>query len=136
MRLANRVVAAVLASRFHGVASRTTDVIRYTGRRSGRTFTTPTQYVDWEDGIVIFVGRSGRKEWWRNFRTERDLDVLLRGEWVPMVGRAVVGADDATAVAPLLAAYLAKFPKVARHLPGGAAATYGAVLVQCRPRPG
>jgi len=61
MTFANRVVCGLLESPAHRLMSRSTDVIRYTGRRSGRTVTTPTQYAVYLDGLVIFVGRPGTK---------------------------------------------------------------------------
>jgi len=134
--IGNRIVCAVLESRGHRLLSGSTDVIRYRGRRSGTTFSTPTQYARRGDDVIILVGRPETKTWWRNFRQERDLDVLIGGVWLPMSGRAVVGVDEPAAAAPLLETYLERFPKAARHLGG---ATTGppaahAVLVWCRPR--
>lgn len=136
MGVADRVVRTVLASPLHGLLSGSTDVIRYRGRRSGSTYETPTQYACSGDDLVILVGRPETKTWWRNFRTGHDLDVLLAGEWSPMVGRAVVGAEDPDAVAPLLEVYLARFPKAARLFGDaeGPERDRQAVLVHCRPR--
>jgi hypothetical protein len=135
MGIGNRFVAAVLRSPLHGLLDGSIDVVRYQGRRSGGTFSTPTQYAACMDGIVILVGRADRKTWWRNFQGGHDLEVLLGGRWVPMVGEAVLGADDPEAIAPLLAAYLRRFPRVARQLPEGSAERAAAVVVRCRPRP-
>ncbi|MFZ4519483.1 MAG: nitroreductase/quinone reductase family protein [Microthrixaceae bacterium] len=136
MTVANRVVRVILASPAHRLLSGSTDVVRYRGRRTGATHETPTQYARLDEGLVILVGTPGKKTWWRNFRAERDLDVLVRGEWLPMVGRAVVGAEDPDAVAPLLDAYLARFPKTARLFGGatGSERDRQAVVVHCQPR--
>ena len=134
MTFANRVVAAVLRSPAHRLLSGSTDLVRYTGRTSGRVITTPTQYVEHDGGVVILVARPETKSWWRNFRDERPIDVLVRGEWRSLIGRAVVGSDDPDAVAPLLAAYLARYPRAARALPGTEAdQRRAAVVVWCRP---
>jgi F420H(2)-dependent quinone reductase len=136
MNIANRVVRAVSASPMHRIISGSVDVVRYVGRRSGRTISTPTQYARRGDDVLILVGRPAAKNWWRNFRQDHDLDVLLRGHWTPMIGRAVVGADDPERITPLLDAYLARFPKAVRALEGNTdeSRARGAVIVWCRPR--
>jgi hypothetical protein len=136
MRIGNGLVKALLRSPLHGILSGSTDVIRYTGRRSAETFTTPTQYAQRDDEIIILVGRPETKTWWRNFREDRDIDVLIRGRWLRMSGRAVVGAEEPDVIRPLLAAYLARFPKAARSLEGATpdARAQHAVVVWCRPR--
>jgi hypothetical protein len=136
MGIANGIVRAVLASPMHRALSGSTDVVRYRGRRSGQTFETPTQYARCGEDLVILVGKPYTKSWWRNFRSDHDLEVLVAGEWLPMVGRAVVGAEDPDAVAPLLEAYLARFPKADRLFDGatGPERNRQAVVVHCRPR--
>jgi hypothetical protein len=130
----NAFVSALLRSPLHRVLSRSTDLVRYTGRRSGRRITTPTQYARRGDDIVILVGRPDAKTWWRNFRSDANLDVLLRGRWVPMTARAVVGADEPETIGPLVDAYLARFPKAVTVLGGEADRVSRAVVVWCRPR--
>ena len=135
MTVANSVVRKLLESPAHRLMSGSTDVVRYRGRRSGETFTTPTQYASYGDGLVILVGRPDTKTWWRNFREERDIDVLVRGEWRAMTACAVVGTNEPETIKPLLDAYLQRFPKANRML-GDATGTAGrsAVVVWCRPR--
>jgi hypothetical protein len=136
MTFSNRVVCRLLESPVHRLMSRSTDVIRYRGRRSGEMFTTPTQFAAYQDGLVILVGRPDTKSWWRNFRADRDIDVLIDGEWRAMTGRAVDGATEPDTIGPLLDAYLKRFPKAARRLDArtGVAGHVGAVVVWCRPR--
>jgi hypothetical protein len=136
MGFANSFVASILRSPIHRVLSGSTDLVRYTGRRSGRQFTTPTQYVGKDDDLLILVGRPETKTWWRNFLEERDLDVLVQGRWRPMRARAVNGADEPEVIGPLLEVYLRRFPKAARALAGDNLEDRSrrAVLVRCRPR--
>lgn len=131
-RIGNRIVGAVLQSPLHRLLSGSTALIRYTGRRSGRTITTPVRFAAHRDKIVIFVGNPRSKTWWRNFRQDHELDILVRGRWSAMTGRAVVGADDPEAIAPLLVAYLARFPRVASRLEPDRGASSAAVIVLCR----
>jgi len=134
--VANAVVSTLLRSPLHGILSRSTALIRYTGRRSGRRITTPTQYALRGEDVIIAVGRPETKTWWRNFRTHGDIEVLIRRQWRPMTARAVEAADDPDAIAPLVAAYLERFPKAARALGVDADDSRGstAVVVLCRPR--
>ena len=76
--------------------------------------------------MLILVGHAEAKTWWRNFTTDHDLDVLVRRTWLPMTARAVVGTNEPDTIAPLLDAYIKRFPKAAR--------TPGAVIVWCHLR--
>jgi hypothetical protein len=129
-------VGAVLQSPAHRLLSGSTDLIRYVGRRSGRTITTPTQYARDDDHLVILVGRPDTKTWWHNFRTEWPLEVLVWRTWIPMTGVAMVGRDDPETVAPLLERYLERHPSAARALDGTTPDEQrpSAVVVDCRPR--
>ena len=136
MGIVNNAVSALLQSPLHRILSGSTDVIRYTGRRSGRQYSTPTQYARRDDEILILVGHPESKTWWRNFTEDSDIDVLLQRRWVPMTARAVIGANDPETISPLLDAYLKRFPRAARVLGN---ATDGerpvqTVVVRCRPR--
>ena len=136
MSFANACVSTLLRSPFHRLLSGSTDLIRYRGRRTGREITMPTQYAQRGSEVVILVGRPNTKTWWHNFRTERDLDVLVRGRWSSMTASAVVGADDPAAIGPLLDAYLARFPRAQRMLGKGTISdrVQRAVVVRCHPR--
>jgi len=136
MGLVNRLASSILRSRLHPILSRSTDLVRYTGARSGREITTPTQYVLRGDDLIILVADHDTKTWWRNFRTDRDLEVLVQGAWLPMKARVVIGADEPDLIAPLLDAYLDRFPKAVRVLGEGERRQQArrAVIVWCRPR--
>ena len=136
MSIGNAVVGALLRSPFHRAMSGSIDLIRYTGRRSGRVITTPTQYATHGDDVVILVGHPESKQWWRNFSEACDVEVLVAGVWRPMRGRALVGADEPETVRPLLETYLARFPRAARSLDGTSSdeRVRRSVVVECRPR--
>jgi hypothetical protein len=120
----------------HRMLSGWTDLIRYTGQRSGREIVTPTQYARLGDHVIILVGRPDTKTWWRNFTTDCNIDVLVKRTWLPMTARAVIGADEPDTVTPLLNAYRARFPRTGRALgeDTGGSLAHGAVVVWCRPR--
>lgn len=53
--------------RWGSMVRRHLTVVTYTGRRSGRTFSTPVGYRRTGDTVVIGVQVPGAKNWWRNF---------------------------------------------------------------------
>ena len=136
--LPNKVVRWLLGSPLHFLLSGSVCVVEYRGRMTGRRIATPAQYVRDGDDVIIFVGSPQRKSWWRNFNTEdgHDVDLLVRREWLPMRGRAIVGCDEPEAIKPLLAIYFQRFPKAARSQGGdaGHGAADRAVVVWARPR--
>lgn len=136
MTAANSIVVAILTSPVHRLLSGKLDVIRYRGHRTGEQHVTPTRYVQQGDDLLIFVGRAETKAWWRNFRTDRDIEVLVRGRWQAMRARAVVGKDEPETMVPLLDGYLKRFPKVAKALEGESShdRVRHAVMVVCQPR--
>ena len=136
MKIGNVFVSGVLRSPAHRLLSGPVGLIRYTGRRSGRTITTPTQYARSGDDLLILVGRPEAKAWWRNFLSERDIDVLVQGEWLQMTARVVRGADEPDVVLALLEAYLKRFPRARASLGNGTLDDMAkrAVIVRCRLR--
>ena len=119
MAIQNPIVIALLRSPLHRLLSNSVDVIRYRGRRTGREYTTPTQYARRGDDVIILVGRPDTTTWWRNFRDGHDLDVLLDRQWVPMRGRVILGAESPDEITPLLETYFERFPRARRSLTDG-----------------
>ncbi len=136
MGFGNTIVSGLLRSPLHRIMSGSTDLIRYTGQRSGREIVTPTQYARLGDDVIILVGRPDTKTWWRNFTTDRNIDVLIQRTWLPMTARTVIGADEPDTVTPVLNAYLARFPRAGCALGGDTDVSLAqrSVIVWCRPR--
>ena len=118
MTSANGFVESVLKSPLHRLMSGKLVLLRYVGERTGAEFTLPVQYADTQHGIVVLVGKSDTKTWWRNFTSMGQVQALLAGSWVPMTAHALIGSEDPEAVTPLLRAYAARFPKVVKSLEG------------------
>lgn len=94
-RLVNPLVERLLRSRLHWLLSGRLAVVDYRGRVSGDRFSTPVLYE--RDGADVVVTTLREPVvWWRNFREEHPATLLLAGERVPTVGRAVT---DPAAVA-------------------------------------
>jgi deazaflavin-dependent oxidoreductase (nitroreductase family) len=89
----NPLVAAVLRSPVHWLASPGLMLLTYTGRKSGRQFSIPVGYQLDGDEVTVMVSEAHEKRWWRNFREPGDVELHLRGRL--RQGRAaLVPADD------------------------------------------
>jgi len=82
-RTMNPLLAGILRSRAHGLASGSLALITYTGRKSRRQYTIPVLYRDKGDEITIAVGWPDRKVWWRNLTgAGAPVSLVVRGEEV------------------------------------------------------
>jgi hypothetical protein len=78
VRAVNAVAVALLNAPLIGrQMGRGLVVLRYVGRRSGRTFEIPVAYRRSGDQIVIGVAAPDAKTWWRNFLGEGGPVTLL-----------------------------------------------------------
>ncbi|WP_446225529.1 nitroreductase/quinone reductase family protein [Nocardia sp. IBHARD005] len=86
------VVALTEAPGIGKVLGRSFAQISYTGRRSGRTFTTPVNYRRSGDEYLIGAAMPDKKKWWRNF-LDAGAPVTLRIDGVDHSGHAVAHRD-------------------------------------------
>jgi hypothetical protein len=92
----NRVVRALLRSRWHGLLSRRLLLITVTGRRTGREHTFPVGYTE-DDGVIrIGVAAPAQKRWWRNLVDGAPVRLWVRG--AERSGRAVAHGDESAGV--------------------------------------
>jgi F420H(2)-dependent quinone reductase len=84
--LGNRLVAWVLRSPLHRLASRDLALTAFRGRRSGRWFTTPVSYVRDGGRVLVLVGNPERQRWRRNLRQPAPVRLRLAGREVEGVG--------------------------------------------------
>jgi len=63
----NAITVPILESRWSWLLERFVVTVSYTGRRSGKSFSTPVLYSKHSDTITIRVASSDSKKWWRNF---------------------------------------------------------------------
>lgn len=68
-------------------------VVSYTGRKSGRTFTTPVGYQRKGDTVNIQVMMPDSKNWWRNFSGEGG-PLTLELDGAERTGHATSHRDD------------------------------------------
>ena len=74
--LANAIVTTILRSPWHRMRSNTLLLLTFTGRKSGKEFTTPVRYVQEDEILRITVVYP----WWKNLVEQPAVHVLLRGE--------------------------------------------------------
>lgn len=99
IRLQNPLMKWLLVSPFHGVVSRMYLLLTFTGRKSGKVYTTPVQYAQQGDTLLIIT--SAGYVWWRNLKGGADVRVRLRGQ--DITGRGDV-SQDAQAISDAVAA--------------------------------
>lgn len=79
LRLVNAFTGWILRTAvLRRLADRQVVELRYTAA-SGRDVTLPVMYAQRGDILVVLVGGSEGKRWWRHFRSPRPVRVLLRG---------------------------------------------------------
>lgn len=76
-----------------GVVRRGMIVIRYQGRRSGKTFELPVGYRRSDGAIKIGVAMPDSKQWWRNFLGAGGSITLLNFDGADRTGHAVAHRD-------------------------------------------
>ena len=110
--LVNPAILRLLRSPMHFLLSGGTLVLTVMGKKSGRQYDVPLNYVPAEDGdLVCFTGK-GWSGWWRNVGSEGvPAEVTLRGSRLDATVRRI---EDAAAVERGLRAFLARFPSNAK----------------------
>jgi hypothetical protein len=75
--LINSLVTTILRSPWHGLRSHRLLLITFTGRKSGKEFTTPIRYE--QDGETLQMKVVAEYSWWKNLRGQARVRVRLRG---------------------------------------------------------
>lgn len=84
-------------------------LITVTGRKTGRSYTTPVSYE--RDGTDLIILSRRTRTWWRNLATNPHVELRLAGEPVHGSAEVSTGADDAL---PRLTAFLRSHPRDAK----------------------
>ena len=110
MKIGNSFIRLILSSPFHKLFSKNTLLIHFTGRKSGRLYTTPVNYTQEEDIIRITSRRE--RTWWRNLKTQPEILLTLRGK---LVGGGAKVLEEPSAAAEGIADFLRPAPQLARY---------------------
>ncbi len=104
----NSAMKFILRSPMHAMVSKTILLITFTGRKSGKTYTTPVSYSQFDDQVYVFT----HANWWKNLRSDIPVNLRIRGR--EFQGLAEPVAEDKAAVAAGLVKHLRKVSTDAR----------------------
>ena len=113
-KIANPFVKLILRSPLHGWMSAAVLLITYRGRKSGKEFTLPVQYVQDENYVYIVPGDAEKKTWWRNLKGGADVQVTLKGQTRSGVGILLEREADEAEILKAFGLYLKQFPSLAK----------------------
>jgi deazaflavin-dependent oxidoreductase (nitroreductase family) len=88
--MANIAMKPLLQSPLHVVASGRIMLITFTGRKSGKIYTTPVEYQRTGDTLMLFTQKS--RTWWKNLEGGAPVTVCLHGQ--EMHGQADVSTNS------------------------------------------
>ena len=107
----NPIMIRLLNSRFHKLVSGSIALLMISGRKSGRVFTIPVNYI--RDGKTLWVVSDRQRTWWRNLQGGAPLEVTLARKIRRARGEVILHARE---VAHALAECFKKSPGMAKHL--------------------
>jgi deazaflavin-dependent oxidoreductase (nitroreductase family) len=104
----------LLRSPLHGFISRNTMLITYTGRKSGKVYATPVNYVRQSngDGDVFLTTSYRQRVWWRNLRGGVPVTLRVQGQNLKATAEVI---EDEGGVAAGLMTYLQQVPDLAKY---------------------
>ena len=107
----NPIVTWLLRSPLHGFVSKGTILVTVTGRKSGNSISTPTNFL--RDGETLWVISWRERTWWRNLRGGAAVKVLLDGKELSGQGVVIEGQEE---VANSLCDYVRMTPGMGRYI--------------------
>lgn len=107
-RVLNPLMTIILKSPFHALVSRNIMLIKFTGRKSGRQYTTPVGYIRDGDAVICLT----HSAWWKNLRGGASVSLRIQGR--DYDGLAETVADDVPRVAEGLRKFLVEVPSWAK----------------------
>ena len=106
----NPIMKWLIRSPLHGFVSKTMLVISYIGRKSGKHYETPVNYV--RDGDDLLVTSYQSRTWWLNLLGGAPVTVWLTGKRIEATAEAYTDPVDVTRY---LKAYLDQVPQQAKY---------------------
>ncbi|TET98080.1 MAG: DUF385 domain-containing protein [Anaerolineales bacterium] len=87
----NTIVIWLLQSPFHGLMSRNTVLIGYDGRKTGKRYNVPVNFVRvaGEDGDHLLITSERGRTWWRNLRGGSPVELRLQGTRLTATARTL-----------------------------------------------
>ncbi len=100
VKLVNPVLKAVLRSRWHRLLSGAFTLITYKGRRSGKLYTNPICYFEWDTDELLAYSTN---RWWINVRDGQPVTLLVKGQELEAIPTVI---HDPEAVVNTLAEFI------------------------------
>lgn len=91
----NFLVKPLLRSPFHWLLSSSVALIRFTGRKSGKTFETPVAFTKFGDEFLICLTETRNRQWWRNYREPWPMSLKHKNRWLQGKARWLEPGSDA-----------------------------------------
>jgi deazaflavin-dependent oxidoreductase (nitroreductase family) len=107
----NPVMRFLLRSPLHWLMSSSLMLITYTGRKSGKVYTTPVRYLRTNSSIQCFT--SADTKWWRNLRGGAEVTLTIQGEDKHFLAKVI--ENDLEKTREALRHYLTVFPQDAAY---------------------
>lgn len=121
--MVNRVMKTILRTPLlHRMMSKQLMLLTFTGRKSGKTYTTPVGYFRTGETITVLTKRF--RKWWHNFEQPAPVTMRIRGKLV--TGRAESLTDPETII-PIMDHLMREHPREA--------AIFGVETVDGQPDP-
>jgi deazaflavin-dependent oxidoreductase (nitroreductase family) len=110
MKIGNFFIRLILSSPLHKLISKNTLLIHFTGRKSGKQYSTPVNYT--QEGSTIRITSQRERLWWRNLKQAPAVSLHLRGK---LVGGTAAVLESPADVASGLERFLRPAPDLARY---------------------
>jgi len=107
----NPFMTLLLRSPLHFLMSGSLMLITFTGKRTGRSYTTPVRYVRDGDMVRCFTSRTTR--WWPNLADDAEVTLTIQGGERRYRSNVIVA--DSQRIEKELRAYLALYPQDAAY---------------------
>ena len=107
----NPIMSWMLRSPLYFIVSKNMMLMTYTGRKSGKSYTTPMNYLEMNGGLYTNSYRG--RAWWRNLRGGAEVTLRLRGEDVHARAEVI---EDQSDVARYMNEYLETAPHLAKYM--------------------
>ena len=107
----NPIMKFLLRSPLHPLVSNNIMLMTYTGRKSGKSYTTPMNYFTL-DG-ALYTTSTRERVWWRNLRGGAEVSLRLHGKDVPAWAESIVDHNEVTQA--LVQTFQAN-PRLARYM--------------------
>ena len=88
--LGNSLIPRLLGSPLHFLVSGHVMLVTFTGRKSGKVYTTPVEYCRDNERVVFFTQRG--RVWWKNLQDGASVTVRIAGR--DLTGRAQAITDE------------------------------------------